>query len=153
MVWNKNQASLIITRYSENLLKTTEKAKADLQERLRMSMSNIFSVKFIKRIIISDLWTLIKSEFNIDVGRTRIVEILNSNAYKYWSPILRVKMKYNAIRLNWCERHIIETCFPDLFFSDESTFYLDNPVGARWLRVRKTIYMQKIKEGKLGHGL
>ena len=27
--------SLIITRYSENLLKTTEKAKAGLQERLR----------------------------------------------------------------------------------------------------------------------
>ena len=50
---------------------------------------------------------------------------------------------YSTIRLNWCERHIIETCFPDLFFSDESTSYLDNPVGARWLRVRKTIYMQK----------
>ena len=39
--------SLIITRYSENFLKTTEKAKAGLQERLRMSMSNIFLVKFI----------------------------------------------------------------------------------------------------------
>ena len=38
--------SLIITRYSENLLKTTEKAKAGLQERLRMP--NILSVKFIK---------------------------------------------------------------------------------------------------------
>ena len=34
--------SLIISRYSENLLKTTEKAKAGLQERLRMSKSNIF---------------------------------------------------------------------------------------------------------------
>ena len=40
--------SLIITRYSENFLKTTEKAKAGLQERLRMSMSNIFLVKLIK---------------------------------------------------------------------------------------------------------
>ena len=39
--------SLIITRYSENLLKTTEKAKAGLQERLRMSI-NIFSVRLIK---------------------------------------------------------------------------------------------------------
>ena len=34
----------------------------------------------------NDLWTPIKSEFNIDVGRTRIVEILNSNGYKYMSP-------------------------------------------------------------------
>ena len=40
--------SLIITRYSENFLKTTGKGKADPQERLRMSMSNIFSVKLIK---------------------------------------------------------------------------------------------------------
>ena len=95
---------------------------------------------------------LIKSEFNIDVGRTRIVEILNSNAYKYWSPILRVKMKYNAIRLNWCERHIIETCFPDLFFSDESTFYLDNPVGARWVKGKENYIHAKNKRRKWGMG-
>ena len=44
----KSGLSLIITRYSENLMKTTEKAKAGLQERLRMSMSNIFLVKLIK---------------------------------------------------------------------------------------------------------
>ena len=43
----KPELSLIITRYSENLLKTTEKAKAGVQERLRMSMSNIFLVKLI----------------------------------------------------------------------------------------------------------
>ena len=40
--------SLIITRYSENFLKTTEKAEAGLQERLRISMSDIFSVKLIE---------------------------------------------------------------------------------------------------------
>ena len=44
----KTGLSLIITRYSENFLKTTEKAKAGLQEKLRMSMSNIFLVKLIK---------------------------------------------------------------------------------------------------------
>ena len=38
---------LIITRYSENLLKTTEKVKAGLLERLRISMSNMFLVKLI----------------------------------------------------------------------------------------------------------
>ena len=70
--------SLIITRYSKNFLKTTEKAKAGLQERLRMSMSNIFSVKLIKKGSLSAkiLWTLIKTEFNIDIGGTGIVEIL-----------------------------------------------------------------------------
>ena len=78
-----------------------------------------------------------KSEFNNAVGRTRIVGILNRDGYKYRPPKLRVKIKYNLIRLNWCERHLIETCFPDLFFSDEPTFYLDNPVGARWLKINK----------------
>ena len=47
-------------------------------------MSNIFLVKFIK----TDHYQpkifepLIKSKFNIDVGRKRIVEILKSNRYK-----------------------------------------------------------------------
>ena len=41
--------SLTITRYSDNLLKTSGKAKAGLLERLRMSMSNTFSVELIIR--------------------------------------------------------------------------------------------------------
>ena len=36
-----------------------------------------------------NLWPLIKSKFNIDVGGTRIVEILNSHEYKYRSPKLK----------------------------------------------------------------
>ena len=49
------------------------------------------------------------------------------------------------MRLNWCERHIIETCFPDLFFSNDSTFYLDNPVGARWVKGKENYIQQKRK--------
>ena len=56
-------------------------------------------------------------------------------------------MNYNTIRLNWCEIHIIETCFPDLFFSDESTFYLDNPVGARWVKGKEN-YMHAKNKGR-----
>ena len=59
-------------------------------------MSDIFSVRFIKKDHYQYLWTLIKSEFNIDVGRTRIVEILNSYGYKFRSPKLREKKKYNT---------------------------------------------------------
>ena len=44
--------SLIIKRYLENFLKTTEKAKAGPQERFRMSKPNIFSFKWYIRIII-----------------------------------------------------------------------------------------------------
>ena len=39
--------SLIITKYSENLLKTTKKSQSRPPRKLRMSVSNIFSVKFI----------------------------------------------------------------------------------------------------------
>ena len=62
-------------------------------------------------------------------------------------------MKYNTISLNWCERHIIETCFPDIFFSDESTFYLDNPVDARWDKSEENYIIAKNKGRKCGHGL
>ena len=89
--------SLIITRHLENLMKITEKATAGLKEKLSMSMSNIFSVKFIiGSLSAKNVWTLIKSEFNIDDGRTRIVEILKGNGYKYRSPKLNIKMNYNT---------------------------------------------------------
>ena len=138
--------SLIITRYSENFLKN-RKTQKGLLERLRMSMLNILLVKFIiGSLSAKNLWTLIKSEFNIDVGRTRIVEILNSNGYKYRSPKLKI-IQHQYLRLNWCERHIIETCFSDLFFSDESTFYLDNPTGARWVKGKENyIHTKKSKK-------
>ena len=62
-------------------------------------------------------------------------------------------MQHRNLRLNWCERHIIETCFPDLFFSDESAFYLDNHVGARWVK-SKVNYIHTInKVRKLENGL
>ena len=54
------------------------------------------------------------------------------------------------MRLNWCERHLIETCFPDLFFSDESTFYLDIPVGARWVKDKENYIHAKNKGRKIG---
>ena len=57
------------------------------------------------------------------------------------------------MRLNWSERHIIETCLPDIFFSDESIFYFDNPVVARWAKSKENYMHAKIKEEKLGHGL
>ena len=46
-------------------------------------------------------------------------------------------MQHWDLKLNWCEIHIIETCFPDLFLSDELTFYLDNPVDARWVKSKQ----------------
>ena len=77
---------------------------------------------------------------------TRIVEILNSNWYKYRSPNLKVKneIQHRNLRLNWRERHIVETCLTYHLFNDESTFYLDNSIGARWVK-RKESYIHAKK--------
>ena len=41
----------------------------------------------------------------------------------------------------------------DLFFSGESTFYLDNPVGARWVKSKQNYIHEKKLGRKLWHGL
>ena len=63
--------------------------------------------------------------------------------YKYCSPKLKVKneIQQRNLRLNWCEKHIIGACFPDLYLSDEPIFYLDNPVDARWVKSKEN-YIQ-----------
>ena len=55
-------------------------------------------------------------------------------------------MQHRNLRLNWFERHIIETCFPHFFKRDESIFYLDNPIGARWVKSKENYIHEKIKE-------
>ena len=82
-------------------------------------MSNIFLVKLITGSLSAEnLWTLIKSKFNIDDGRTRIVEILNSNGYKYRSP--KLKINYNTIILNWSKSKNLSLFHK--FFHNELTF-------------------------------
>ena len=56
------------------------------------------------------------------------------------------------MRLNWREKYRIETCFPDLFFCDESTFYLNNPVGARWIKSKENYIHAKNKGRNWGTG-
>ena len=58
----KSGPSLIIIRYLENFLKTTEKVKADLKERFRMSEINKLSVKLIKK---GSLSVIIERKLNI----------------------------------------------------------------------------------------
>ena len=50
-------------------------------------------------------------------------------------------MTYNSNLLSWS------------YHSDESTFYLDSPVGARWVKSKENYIHAKNKEKKSGHGL
>ena len=52
------------------------------------------------------------------------------------------------IRMNWCERHLCITNFSEVFFSDETTFNLDNPKGWLWLKMKTISFIQKIKVEK-----
>ena len=49
---------------------------------------------------------------------------------------------------NWCERHLFSTNFNEVFFSDETTFYLDNPKGSLWLKNEDNIIHKKIEVEK-----
>ena len=60
----------------EKSLKTTEKVKADLQEEdkyVKYILSGVYKTSFSNLIICS------KSELNINVGGTKIVEVLYNN--------------------------------------------------------------------------
>ena len=65
---------------------------------------------------------------------------------------MRVKNdeKQQLIRKNWWERHVFNTNFLNVFFSDETTFYLDNPVGSLWLKETENIIHSKHKGRKIG---
>ena len=42
------------------------------------------------------------------------------------------------------------TNFYEVFFTDEITFYLDNPAGTRWLKDEENIIFSKKKGRKVG---
>ena len=79
----------IFREFAEDNRKSQSRSPRKIEdEHAKYILSEVYN-----RIIIKNLWTIIKSKFNIDVGRTRIVEILNKNGYKYRSPKLRLKIE------------------------------------------------------------
>ena len=98
------------------------------------------------------LINLLKSEFDLDVGKTTILKCLKRNGYSYKSPKLKLKNEepQRQMRENWCLRHINDTNFYDIFFTDETTFYLDNPAGAKWLKDKDNFIYSKNKGRKIG---
>ena len=95
---------------------------------------------------------LLEERFQIKISKTKISQALKENGYKYKSPKLKVKNeeKQQAVRKNWWLRHLFSTNFHDIFFSDETTFYLDNPVGSLWLKDEENIIYSKNKGRKIG---
>ena len=99
-----------------------------------------------------EISNLIKLEFDLDVGKTTILKCLKSNGYSYKHPKLKIKNEeqQRKMRENWWLRHMQNTNFYDIFFTDETSFYLDNPVGARWLKDHDNLIFSKKKGRKIG---
>ena len=53
-------------------------------------------------------------------------------------------------RLNWCVRHINTTFFYGVFFSDECTFYLNNPCGSKWAKNNEDNFFIEEQRRKIG---
>ena len=76
-------------------------------------------------LLTKKLINLLRSEFDLDVGKTTILKCLKRNGYSYKSPKLKLKNEepQRQMRENWNLRHINDTNFYDIFFTDETTFY------------------------------
>ena len=88
-----------------------------------------------------------------NVSKTTIVNALNKLGYTYKTPKLKIKnlQLQKDARYNWCLRHINTTFFYGVFFSDECTFYLNNPCGSKWVKSNQdNIIFSKNKGRKIG---
>ena len=54
------------------------------------------------------------------------------------------------IRLNWCNRHVFDN-LNNIFFTDETTIYLNNPGGFKW--IKEDIHQNVITGRKSGRNL
>ena len=76
---------------------------------------------------------ILREENLAGVSKTTIANALKKLGYVYKAPKLKVKNlePQKEARYNWCLRHINWTYFHGVFFSDECTFYLNNPSASR----------------------
>ena len=93
---------------------------------------------------------LIKGNFNLNVSKNNSFKCLKKNGYSFKSPKLRMKNdeEQQKIMINWCERHLFRTNFNEVFFSDETTFYLDSPKGWLWLLKNKDNIIDSKNRGR-----
>ena len=96
-------------------------------------------------LLSKEISNLIKLEFDLDVGKTTILKCLKNNGYSYKHSKLKIKNEeqQRKMRENWWLRHMQNTNFYDIFFTDETSFYLDNSVGARWFKDHDNLIFSK----------
>ena len=75
---------------------------------------------------------LLKDKFGIEVSESTIRSALQEHEYHYIGPKICPKyLERAAKKLDWCRRHL-DKYWHKIFFTDETTVYVDNPSGYKW---------------------
>ena len=78
---------------------------------------------------------LLKDKFGIEVSDSTIRRELQEHEYHYIEPKICPKntWKEQQKRFDWCRRHL-NKYWHKIFFTDETTAYVDNPSGYKWVK-------------------
>ena len=77
---------------------------------------------------------LLKDNFGIDVSESTIRRALQEHEYHYIGPkIWKKYLERVAKRLDLCRRHL-DNYWHNIFFTDKTTVYVDNPSGYKWVK-------------------
>ena len=78
---------------------------------------------------------LLKDKFGIEVSESTIRRALQEHEYHYIGPKICYKntWKVQQKRLDWCRRDL-NKYWHNIFFTYETTVYVDNPSGYKWVK-------------------
>ena len=97
--------------------------------------------------------TLLKAQFkDLEINEISIRRFLVQKGYKWKGPLLRVKneVEQKAARLQFWKYNKYRN-WNNVFFTDESSFYLRSPVINRWVPKNENNYVEKSKYTKKIH--
>ena len=97
--------------------------------------------------------TLLKAQFkDLEISKISIRRFLVQKEYKWKGPLQRVKneVEQKAARLQFWKYNKYRN-WNNVFFTDESSFYLRSPVINRWVSKNENNYVEKSKYTKKIH--
>ena len=82
-----------------------------------------------------EIVNLLNNRFDMNISERTIQRSLNEKGYEYvgWKIKPKNDLHDQKIRFNWCNRHINDNWY-NIFFTDETTIYLNNPGSFKWIK-------------------
>ena len=80
----------------------------------------------------------------MNICERKIQRSLNEKGYEYvgWKIKPKNDLHDQKIRFNWCNRHINDNWY-NIFFTDETTIYLNNPGSFKWIKKENRLIILK----------